>query len=99
MKKTLMFLALVIVLSSCQNQGDKMVRQYFKEVLNDPESLVIHNTTIYSDDDTMVSMIVDYGATNAYGAMVRKSTIFIYYKDDKQLLWVEGVPHFLKPNY
>ena len=56
-----------------------LIENYLKETLNDPDSLKVYTTTLNRSKDGYV-VLCDYGAKNAYGGMIRKSTFFVINK-------------------
>lgn len=73
------FLLLLIFFSliSCEKQmvriGRSAYKNYFKEILKDPESLKIYNEQVLEQDDVSVKFKVDIGAKNSYGGYVRET--------------------------
>lgn len=80
MKKTLILLAFVGILCSCEpsevRQGRKIYEAYFNYILKDPNSLVIYNEHYTIEEEVSVVWEIDYGAKNSYGGMVRDKIKF-----------------------
>lgn len=63
-------------LYSCENsaisKGRKAYIEYFNEILKDPSSLVVHKEEIIAKDEVSATFVLDIGAKNSYGGMVRQ---------------------------
>lgn len=90
MKKTLLFLACVLLFCACEpqnvKQGRKIYNKYFHHVLIDPDSFKVYSEkyTVKESkeyNENWVEWSLDYGAKNGYGAMTRKDVKFETYKD------------------
>ena len=79
MKNILIIISLIVAsfLCSCENnavsKGRKAYKEYFNKILKDPNSLVIYNEEILKSDNSSATFILDVGAKNSYGGMVRQS--------------------------
>jgi len=73
MKKVL-FIISIVFLVACNN-STSTYKKYLKNILKDPESLVIYSEVVESRKNGAVYMKVEYGARNGYGGMGRE----IYY--------------------
>lgn len=80
MKKALVLIFFSLVSLSCEHpaiyEGRAAYKRYFKEQLQDPESLKIYSekATRFSYEKAVFE--VDYGAKNGFGAYVRKNVKF-----------------------
>ena len=73
MKKVLFIISIVFFVAC--NSNTSTYKKYLKNILKDPESLVIYNEVIEFRKNETVYMKVEYGAKNGYGGMGRN----IYY--------------------
>lgn len=73
--KYLILMTLCIVSISCENsdvrKGRKLYIEYIKEFLTDPESFKIYEEKILLKKPRNIIFLVDYGAKNSLGGMVR----------------------------
>ena len=78
MKKLFILLAVIFVTCiSCEQsnvrKGRNAYKEYFRENLKDPSSLVIHSERIVSNKNSKVVFVVDVGAKNSFGGYVRNT--------------------------
>lgn len=75
--RKLFFIAIIIFILGCKSDIDTAIERYFNNSLNDPSSLVIYNKKIV-DNNKNISywVMLDYGAKNGYGGMVRQKEYF-----------------------
>jgi hypothetical protein len=80
MKKLTLALLALLFICSCDDpnvrNGRKIYKEYFKEVLIDPESLKIYKEEIIKHEGSLVVFKVDYGAKNGFGAYARRTSEF-----------------------
>lgn len=71
---------MAIALCSCESrsvsEGRVAYKEYFKKTLKDPNSLVIYSEEVVSKDEYSATFVVDMGAKNSYGGMVRSTYTF-----------------------
>lgn len=71
----LFILLLIPMLCSCVpdavTKGRTAYKDYFSETLKDPTSLVIHKEEVIAKDELGATFVLDVGAKNGFGAMVR----------------------------
>ena len=67
---------LVVGCSSNLKNGRDAYKNYFKDVLKDPKSLIIYKETILENGDDFVKFEVEYGAKNSFGGYVRNTMYF-----------------------
>ena len=79
MNKLIIFflLATLCILSACEKtsvtEGRIAYKEYFKETLKDPESLVIHSEEVIKESDANATFVLNIGAKNSFGGMVRST--------------------------
>lgn len=77
MKKITLLFFLITILSSCGDssvsRGRKLYKLYFNKTLKNPKSLVIHSEKYTKENESTVNWVLDIGAENSYGGMVRKT--------------------------
>lgn len=80
MKKIITFsilFTLILFLTSCEDHrlrnGREMYMLYLNKTLKDPESLKIYSEKYTFINDVTVEWVVDYGAKNSFGGMVRNT--------------------------
>ncbi len=79
MNKLIIFflLATLCILSACEKtsvtEGRIAYKEYFKETLKDPESLVIHSEEVIKKSDANATFVLNIGAKNSFGGMVRST--------------------------
>lgn len=98
-KLILIFAVAALIFSSCtspESVGRKAYKQYFKEVLKDPESLKIYDEEFSYPDASVIDITVDYGAKNGYGAMVRDTKHFKVNATVPKVMDVDGEFYMLK---
>lgn len=55
------------------SEGRIAYKEYFKETLKDPESLVIHSEEVIKESDANATFVLNIGAKNSFGGMVRST--------------------------
>ncbi|MFK2681076.1 hypothetical protein ACIXT9_02130 [Bacteroides fragilis] len=78
MKKFLFVLvSLAFIFSSCEDEsvreGRKLYKMYFDKVLKDPKSFIVYDEKYTVNDEYTVNWVLDAGAKNSLGGMVRKT--------------------------
>lgn len=77
MKNTLFALIAILCLCSCEDnavsRGRTAYKEYFNKTLKDPSSIVIHSEEVIDIKETTATFVLDVGAKNSYGAMVRQT--------------------------
>lgn len=79
MNKQIIFLLLatLFILCACEKtsvtEGRIAYKEYFKETLKDPESLVIHSEEVIKKSDANATFVLNIGAKNSFGGMVRST--------------------------
>ncbi|WP_300703605.1 hypothetical protein [Bacteroides sp.] len=79
MNKLIIFflLATLFILSACEKtsvtEGRIAYKEYFKETLKDPESLIIHSEEIINKSDANARFVLNIGAKNSFGVMVQST--------------------------
>lgn len=68
--------------------GRAAYKQYFKENLKDPRSLVIYKETFKKEGDYTINWTVEIGAKNSFGGMNRETYEFTTIGD--KLIMVNG---------
>lgn len=80
MNKTLLKIASVLLLCSCEpssvRQGRKLYEKYYQKTLKDPGSFEVYKEQYTRDGDYKVNWTLDWGAKNSYGAMDRQTDNF-----------------------
>lgn len=76
MKKLLLIILFLPFLYSCESssvyKGREAYKKYFYEILKDPNSMEIYNEEVISNDKVSATFVIDMGAKNGYGGMMRK---------------------------
>lgn len=79
-KQFILIFLMAIALCSCESrsvsEGRVAYKEYFKKTLKDPNSLVIYSEEVVSKDEYSATFVVDMGAKNSYGGMVRSTYTF-----------------------
>lgn len=79
-KQFILIILMAIALCSCESrsvsEGRVAYKEYFKKTLKDPNSLVIYSEEVVSKDEYSATFVVDMGAKNSYGGMVRSTYTF-----------------------
>lgn len=77
MKKIAFLFFIIALFSSCEDSsvssGRKLYKLYFNKILKNPKSLVIHSEKYTKENEFTVNWVLDIGAENSYGGMVRKT--------------------------
>ena len=78
MKKQSFFIIVIsLIFYSCGpnlvSNGRTAYKEYFNKTLKDPASLVIHSEEIIAQDEASVTFVLDVGAKNSFGGMVRQT--------------------------
>lgn len=76
MKKLLLVILVIPFLYSCErgvSKGREAYKKYFYEILKDPNSMEIYKEDVISKDESSATFVIDIGAKNGYGGMVRKT--------------------------
>ena len=82
MKNILLMLAMafpMMFVSCCDkavSQGRETYKEYFKSILKDPDSFKVYKESYTKDGEYTVNWVLDYGAKNSFGAMVRETVTF-----------------------
>ena len=81
MKKVIVvILVAAAFLAGCESktirQHRKLYMEYFKEILNDPNSLIVYEEKVLETGSVKTVFEVDYGAKNRMGGMVRGKHVF-----------------------
>nr|DAN79736.1 MAG TPA: hypothetical protein [Caudoviricetes sp.] len=76
-KLIILFSLTIIILCSCKpsgvSKGRIAYKEYFNKTLKDPSSLVIHSEEVIAKDESSATFVLDIGAKNSYGGMVRQT--------------------------
>ena len=77
---TIIGLSALFCMSSCDEavyKGRKVYKAYFDYTLKDPESFKVYSEEQYKSDGYFtVNWVLDYGANNSLGGMVREKATF-----------------------
>lgn len=65
-----------LIFYSCEqsgvSKGRTAYKEYFDKTLKDPSSLVVHSEEIIAQDESSATFVLDIGAKNSFGGMVRQ---------------------------
>lgn len=78
MSKLIILISLtILIFCSCEPsgvaKGRTAYKEYFDKTLKDPSSLVIHSEEVITQDESSATFVLDIGAKNSYGGMVRQT--------------------------
>lgn len=77
MKKILLLISLAFIFLSCEDSsvrdGRKLYKMYFDKTLKNPKSLVVYDEKYTKNGDLEVNWVLDVGAENSFGGMVRST--------------------------
>ena len=77
MKKILLLISLAFIFLSCEDSsvrdGRKLYKMYFDKTLKDPKSFIVYDEKYTINDKYTVNWVLDAGAKNSLGGMVRKT--------------------------
>lgn len=66
-----------LIFCSCEpnatSKGREAYKKYFQKTLKDPSSLVIHSEEVITQDESSTTFVLDVGAKNSFGGMVRQT--------------------------
>ncbi len=77
MKKILFITLVVFSLVSCEDkpisEGRSAYKKYFKEMLKDPSSFIVHSEEFTKEGEYTVNWVLDIGAKNSFGGYTRET--------------------------
>jgi hypothetical protein len=98
MRRVLLFAFVSLLCVGCvsvdkkrEKDARKVCVEFLESTLNDPKSLIIHNEKVVQNNYAVVEFVVDYGAKNRLGGMVRKTSTFEVMPNNPELLRIDGM--------